>query len=266
MKAVNKLSIQGCFQWNRGVITWKVFLNCKKSSGNVTNISWYHLFNFLLPKDLQSSYLPLSSNAFRLHPLTPQWHTTHSPLLLRLPLPWHCTLGGFNYTRLPVFCFAGRWQESRGREVGRAESGFISSYLGSRQWNPKGRRDRDRRCLIRVCIKDTTTGKISFPFLLSQELLFCALSIHSSRAFSSIIRLLVKILYSASEYDYSLFWWTFNIPRRTVPAPLSQISCLSPSLLKAHQPYSLLLLVSLSPTHFFQLINSQCFYLIFPYL
>lgn len=187
------------------------------------------------------------------------------PTAAQITSSWHCTLGGFNYTRLLVFCFAVRWQESRGREIGRAESGFISSCLGSGQWKPRGRRERDQRCLIRVCIKDTTSGKISFPFLLSQELLFCTLSIHYSGAFSSMIRLLVKILYSVSEYAYSVFCWTFNIPRPTDPAPLSQISCLSPSLLKAHQPH-LLLLVSLSPMHSFQLISSQWFYLILPYL
>lgn len=52
MKAVNKLSIQGCTQWNGGVTTWKVFLNCRKSSVNANNISWHHLFNSLFPKDL----------------------------------------------------------------------------------------------------------------------------------------------------------------------------------------------------------------------
>lgn len=102
--------------------------------------------------------------AFWLHPLTPMWYTIHGPLLLRFHLPWHF-LVSFSHTRFLVSCFAGRWQESKGREGVRAESGFTSSCLGSEQWNSEGRRDRDQRCLVRACMKDSTTVKISFTFL-----------------------------------------------------------------------------------------------------
>lgn len=108
VKAVNKLSIQGCTQWNGGVITGEVFLNCRKSSGNVTSMSWYRLFNSLLPKDLQGLHTflnPLMLSCFT--------HSLSSDIQSMAPCCSNCIfpdsiLAGFSYTRLLVFCFARR--------------------------------------------------------------------------------------------------------------------------------------------------------------
>lgn len=78
VKAVNKLSIQGCTKRNGAVITWKEFLNYRKSSSNVTNISWYHLFNSLLPKDLWCPHTFLYPLCFLASP-------THSHVIYN---PW----------------------------------------------------------------------------------------------------------------------------------------------------------------------------------
>lgn len=118
VKAVNKLSIQGCTQWNGGVITWKLFLNCRKSSGNITNKSWYHLTPFS-QRICVSLYLPESSNVFWLHPLTPYWHAIPGPLLFKFHLPWHCILVSFSYTRFLVSALLGNGRsQGEGKEAG----------------------------------------------------------------------------------------------------------------------------------------------------
>lgn len=202
MKAVNKLSIQGVTQWDGGVITWKVFLNCKKSSGNVTNISWYHLFNSLFPKDLgclHTFWNPLMLSCFT--------HSLPSDIQSTAHCCSNCAFPDTVSLWVPVTpdCFSAllgdESSQGEGKEAGQKQLYKQLPWLRTVKWQGQERPGTEmpgqglhegyHHC-----------GNL-LPLL--ALLLSCTLSIYFSGAFSSIVRLLVKMLYSVSEYAFSVF-------------------------------------------------------------